>query len=216
MWYALAMRRVRDRGRWRWALGLAVLAGALSPGVAATANGVAITRAASDACSIKVKKIQEFETGQGGPRTQTTSFTQTELNSYLAWELSPKYHPSLKKLEIHLQQGKVAGIATLDFDQLGMGARGVLGKAMASLFSGVHRLHARGPVRATGGQAYFVLEEARFDDTRIPNFLVEEVITAVGRKQKPPFDPMKPSRMPYQIDRVDLQPGKMLVHQVRQ
>jgi hypothetical protein len=158
--------------------------------------------------------MQDFETDSGsGRRTQTTSLSELEINSYLALDLSAQYHPSLKKLEVKLEQGKVTGTATVDFDQLGMGARGMLGKLVASLFSGVHHLKVRGPVKASGGKASFVLEEARFDDTTLPNFLVEEVITAVGRKQKPPFDPMKPSQMPYGIDRAEIRPGLLLLYQ---
>ena len=54
---------------------------------------------------------------------------------------------------------------------------------------------------------------ARFDGTLLPNFMVSEIITAVGRKQRPPFDPLQPSQMIYAIDRVDVHAGYFIVYQ---
>jgi hypothetical protein len=173
----------------------------------------AVSKAAAAACSAKVQKLQDFAADPERGKKQTTRFSQAELNSYLAFELSSKYHPSLKSLEIQLQEAKLEGTAAIDFDQLGMASKGMMGKLVAKLFSGVHNLRIRGQLHAEGGQAYLVLDEAHFDDTSLPNFLIEEVITAVGRKQKPPFDPLKPSQMPYAIDRVDVHTGHILVHQ---
>ena len=172
-----------------------------------------ISRSAADACSLKVQKLQEYTSAPESRTKATTRFSQAELNSYLALELSSKYHPSLKSLELQLEEGKLAGTAAIDFDQLGMSAKGMLGKLVARLFSGVHKLRIRGKLQAESGKAHLILEDARFDDATIPNFLVEEVVSAVGRKQKPPFDPMKPSQMPYSIDRVDVHTGHILVHQ---
>jgi len=35
----------------------------------------------------------------------------------------------------------------------------------------------------------------------------------VGRKQDPPFDPMQPSKMPYEIQKVDVHSGYIVVYQ---
>jgi hypothetical protein len=70
-----------------------------------------------------------------------------------------------------------------------------------------------GKLEAAGGKAKFVLDEARFDTTVLPNFLVEEIISAVGRKQRPPFDPMQPSQMPYKIEKVEVHKGQITIYQ---
>ncbi len=82
-----------------------------------------------------------------------------------------------------------------------MNAKG-LARLFARLLSGTHTLTMRGKLRTEAGKGSFMLEEARFDETTLPNFLVEEIISAVGSRQKPPFDPMQPSQMPYRIKTV--------------
>lgn len=172
-----------------------------------------ISRAAADSCSAKVKKLEEFETNTDPGKKQTTRFTQEELNSYLALDLSSKYGPGLKSLMLTLEEAKLKGDAAIDFDHLGMRTSKLLARIMIAMFSGTHTLSARGKIIAQDGKANFQLEEARYDNTSLPNFLVEEIITAVGRKQRPPFDPMQPSQMPYRIERVELHAGYILVYQ---
>jgi hypothetical protein len=182
-------------------------------GAAEPAPNASLSRSAASSCSEKVQKLQDFAEGPEAGKKQTTRISESELNSYLAFELSSKYHPSLKRLEIDLSEGRLAGAAAIDFDQLALTSKSVMGKLFAHLFSGVHTLNIRGRLHAEGGKANLLLDDASFDDTTLPNFLVEEVISAVGRRQKPPFDPLKPSQMPYSIDRVDLHQGYILVHQ---
>jgi hypothetical protein len=162
---------------------------------------------------LKVKRLESYEAKPLPKNGQTTQFSETEINSFLAFELKEKYHPSLKSLTVVLEESKLAGTATIDFDVLGMSSKSALSKLFAKLFAGVHNLHVKGKLVARDGKGHFQLDEASFDETTLPSFLVEEIITAVGRKQKPPFDPMQPSKLPYGIDRVDLHQGHILVHQ---
>jgi hypothetical protein len=81
------------------------------------------------------------------------------------------------------------------------------------MISGVHKITAEGTLIAQNGKARFRLHEARFDENTLPNFLVEPIISAVGRRQTPPFDPLEPSEMPYHIDKVDLHHGYIVVYQ---
>jgi hypothetical protein len=169
-----------------------------------------ISKAAAESCGVKLKRLEEFAAGS---KKQTIEFSENEINSYLALELSKNYHPSLKSLVIVVEESKLQGVASIDFDSLAMNSKTFLTKLMTKMFSGVHTLAVRGKLVTAEGKARFELEEAHFDDSALPNFLVEEIISAVGRKQKPPFDPMQPSKLPYGIQSVELHPGRALVHQ---
>jgi hypothetical protein len=79
--------------------------------------------------------------------------------------------------------------------------------------TGRHTLTAYGKLIADGGLANFQLERSLFDDTSLPNLLVEEIISTVGKRQKPPFDPMQPSKMPYDIRKVEMGQGFITVYQ---
>ena len=195
------------------ALATVVLLSAVPAAGSGSDASPAISRAAADSCGAKVKRLEDFAADPKPGKRQTTRFTQVEVNSYLALDLSSKYNPCLKSLMVTFAEGKLQGDAAIDFDRLGMSASKMLAKLMAAFLHGSHNLSARGKILSQGGKANFQLEEARFDGTSLPNFLVEEIITAVGKKQRPPFDPMQPSQMPYRIDKVDLRAGYIVVYQ---
>ncbi len=178
-----------------------------------TVTGQGISRAAADECAKKVKALESFSARTGNRGTQTTRISEAELNSFLAYELSPKYHASLKSLTVRLEPTRLQGVATVDFDQLGMSSKNSVTRMLASLLTGKHTLTAYGKLIADGGLASFQLERSLFDDTSLPNLLVEEIISTVGKRQKPPFDPMQPSKMPYDIRKVEMGQGFITVYQ---
>ncbi len=172
-----------------------------------------ITKKASDSCARKVEALEAEAAKKGKHSHPTTRFSEDEINSYLALELKSKFHPSLKSLLISLGENSMGATAEIDFDKLSATSTRTVTKMIARLFSGVHSLNVQGKLVADGGKGNFVLDEAKFDGTALPNFLVSEIITAVGKKQKPPFDPLQPSDMPYAIQKVDVHAGYIVVYQ---
>ena len=178
-----------------------------------TGAGSGISKGAAESCARKVKQLEKFSARTGNRGTQATRISEEELNSYLAYQLSSKYHPSLKSLMVHVEPTQLQGVAAVDFDQLGMSSKKFVTKMIASLFTGSHTLTVRGKLIADGGRAHFQLERALFDDMSLPNLLVEEIISTVGKRQKPPFDPMQPSQMPYGIQKAAMAQGYIIVYQ---
>lgn len=172
-----------------------------------------VSRAAADRCKAKLKQLEEFALRHPPDRRQTMQFSEEEVNSYLALELSSKYHPSLKSLVITFEEKKLRALTTVDFDRLGETSSTIFPKLVSALLSGTHTISAYGELVSGKGKAKFVLEEAKFDSSSLPKRIVEEIISAVGRKQNPPFDPLQPSELPYRIDRVDVRRGQLFVYQ---
>lgn len=172
-----------------------------------------VSKPAAERCAEKLARLEEFASRKNGDGSRTTRFTETEVNSYLALEVSRQYHPSLKSVTFTFEESRLGCLALVDFDRLEMSSTQFVTQILAKMFSGVHALRISGQLVAEGGQAYFRLGDARFDSTTLPNFLVEEIVSTVGRKQKPPFDPMKPSDMPYKIRRVEVHSGFITVLQ---
>ncbi len=171
------------------------------------------SKAAAERCSLKLKSLEDFAANHKAGQKQTTQFFEDEVNSYLALCLSQKYHPSLKSLEVTFEKEKLQGVALLDFDRIGSPPEGLFSRIIGVLFAGKHNLTARGEIISGKGKASFHLEQAWLDGRELPRFLVEEIITTVGRKQKPPFDPMQPSQIPYKIQSLELLQGSIMVYQ---
>ncbi len=144
---------------------------------------------------------------------RTTRISELEINSYLALDLKSKFHPCLESLQFSFEEGNLRATASLDLDNLSKNSTKTFARLIAKLFTGKHDLSVKGKLVAAAGKANFALEEARFDSSAMPNFLVEEIITAVGQKQKPPFDPLQPSKMPYAIDKAEVHPGFIVLYQ---
>ena len=172
----------------------------------------AITKAAANRCDSKLK-ILEAHAEHEAARPRSTEFSEDEVNSYFALILSSKYHPCLKSLSFKFEEDKLEAVADIDFDRLGKTSSKLFPKLLSFMLSGVHTLTVRGQLVSGNGKASFRLEQARFDTSRLPNALVEEIITAVGRKQKPPFDPLQPSELFYGIQKIDVHAGYVVVHQ---
>jgi hypothetical protein len=172
-----------------------------------------ITRAAADQCGAKLKRIEAFAANKSPGQKQTTRFSEEEVNSYLALELSPKYHPCLKSLTVAFEEDRIQNVVVVDFDRLGTTSTKILPKLLSFMLSGVHTITARGELLSGNGKASFRLEQARFDNSTLPKSLVEEIISAVGRKQNPPIDPLQPTQLFDEIEKVDVHAGYILAYQ---
>jgi hypothetical protein len=172
------------------------------------------SKAAAERCGLQLKSLEDFVANGKAGQKKTTRFSEEEINSYLALNASSNYHPSLKSLAVLLFEGeKLEGVAVVDFDRLGSGSSGILPEVLSILFSGKHTLAVRGKLISGDGKGCFELEEAQFDGRELSRFLVEQIITAIGRRQKPPFDPLQPSELPYKIQRAEVHEDYLLVHQ---
>jgi hypothetical protein len=173
----------------------------------------AITRAAADRCNLKLKSLEGFAAHRKAGQKQTTQLTEDEMNSYLELDLRPHYHPCLKTLSLAFEENMLQAVAAIDFDHLGSTSSRLLPKLLSYMLSGAHTMTARGRLLSGNGKASFRLEQARFDNSTLPRALVEEIISAVGRKQNPPFDPMQPSALFDDIEKVEVHSGYILVYQ---
>jgi len=172
-----------------------------------------ISKAASEQCARKFREIEEFDSKPNSQKEKTTQFSQDEINSFIALELRSNFSGSLKNLQIRFNEDNLQVDAVVDLDSFGAASARLSEKLLAAVMSGVHPLRATGSLHAKDGKAYFEFTEAYFDDHILPKFLVEEIISGVGRRQKPPFDPLQPFQIPYHIKSVDVKPGMIIIYQ---
>lgn len=175
--------------------------------------GFIASETAAAKCRSKINKLMTFPEKRKPGQRQTTRFSQKEINSYLALDLSSQYHPCLKRLIFVFEENRLEATATIDIDRLGAASQGLLPKLVSLILAGIHTLAADGKLVAEEGKAYFKLEQALFDGTALPKPLIERIISIVGQRQNPPFDPLQSSEMPYEISKVDVKSGYIIVVQ---
>jgi hypothetical protein len=175
-----------------------------------------ISKPAAESCAAKVQRLENYAATTipaASVGKRATRLTEDELNSYLELDLRPGYHPSLKSIRVKFTEGRLQGAASIDFDLVELKNTSLLTGLLRKMLTGVHSLVVLGGLNSGEGKAQFRLDEARFDGISLPNLLVAEIITVVCHKQNPPFDPMKPSALPYRIQKVDLHAGYLVVYQ---
>lgn len=172
-----------------------------------------VSKAAAASCDAKVKRMEDYTPARGRGGKFETRLTESEMNSYLAVDLSPSYHPCLKSIVLKFQEARLQAVASIDFDRLQLNSTQLISGLIKSMLTGVHTLTVVGGLIADGGKANFRLDQAQFDSISFPNLLVTEIISMVGRKQNPPFDPMQPTELPYHIQRVEVHAGYLLIVQ---
>jgi hypothetical protein len=176
-------------------------------------NSYAISKEASIKCAAKFREIQAFDQDANPQKKKSTRFNEDQINSYLALELQSNFGPSLKGLRVEFKEDSLKIEADIDFDSFREKSNGISERLFAAVVSGIHTLTATGRLHAQGGEAYFELWEARIDEQVVPKILVEQIISGVSRRQKPPFDPLQPSQMPYHIKSIDVHAEMIIVYQ---
>jgi hypothetical protein len=185
----------------------------LSPLASGETPSFTPNKGAAARCRSKLGELMTFSENRKPGQTRTTKFSQNEINSHLALDLSSQYHPCLKSLVVVFEENRLKATATIDIDRLGTASQKLFPKLLSLVLSGVHTLAADGQLVAKDGKAHFELAQALFDGSALPKPLVERIISSVGRKQNPPFDPLQPSEMPYEINKVDVKSGYIIVVQ---
>lgn len=172
-----------------------------------------ISAKAAESCQKKVKALVDFGTHYNPKQEKTTPFTENEVNSYLALQLSPKFSPGLNSLALAFEEDRLHIEAVIDSEKLGTQSTSAAAKFLAVMLPGIHKLTATGKLIAAEGKAHIEIEDARFDGGPLPALLIHQIITFVGKMQNPPFDPLQPTEMPYRIKKVDIRNNLVMIYQ---
>jgi len=168
------------------------------------------SRAESEAFS---RKLEKLVAGEKARSANTVEFRQSEVDAYVQHELAPLFPKGLEQVEIRLQQGLVAGSARINFDTLETGD-GRSNPLLSALLRGQHLLDVVASVKTQNGTGSYEVSKVLLDQREIPKPLVDLLIQKYVVPKYPAAKPNTPFPLPYNIDHVDIQPGKLIVHQV--
>lgn len=157
----------------------------------------------------KVEEVLwQLESGQAG---QTYVLYEGDLNAFLKSQLEERQRNGIRDLSIRLSEGTITTYLKVNMDELELNGESVSLGFFKALLEGTQRLEVEGKLVAEDGIGTFTAERARLNDIPIPGSLVNRILSAVGRRQEPPFDPTQPFQMPYGIQRVTVEPGKVTI-----
>jgi hypothetical protein len=168
------------------------------------------SRAEADAFS---RKIEKLAAGEKARSANIVEFRQSEVDAYIQQELAPLFPKGLDQVQVQLQQGLIAGSARINFDNLDTG-NGKSNPLLSALLRGEHLLDVVAGVKTQNGTGTYEVSKVLLDQREIPKPLVDLLIQKYIVPKYPAAKPNTPFPLPYNVDHADLQPGKVIVHQV--
>lgn len=143
--------------------------------------------------------------------SRTYELTEAELNAYLLAQLRQQDQKAVESLSILLKEGTFLTSIEVDTDQLELKGDALTLGFLRLLLKGKQTLEVEGKLEAANGIGTYRVQEARLSGFPIPASLVNEILSSMGQKQNPPFDPTEPFPMPFAIESVTVQPGRLIL-----
>jgi len=147
-------------------------------------------------------------------KRETVLFTQGEVNSYLNLTYAEKLPNGVRDVEVKLDRDRILAKGLVNIDRVkgkvgsGGGSWGPL-----SFLSGDVPVEITGKLTAKDGFGQIVWETVYLSSMRVPTSMLEQLVLSATRTEENPegFDITAPFRLPYDVDRLRLEPGRALL-----
>jgi hypothetical protein len=167
--------------------------------------------AEADSLGRKLAAIEERHKAQSRAR-QTVQVTQGELNSYLNLAYAAQLPKGLTNVDVRFGRERIDAKGMLDIEQ-------VRGVATPPAWSPLSLLGGQVPVEIGGrlvnadGFGTIEWDTVYVASFRVPISVLEQMVQSATRSEKYPdgFDIHAPFRLPYEVNRVRVEPGKAVL-----
>ena len=192
-----------------WLLGIAAVA--LAPVLAAPP----VSRREADSFERKRLEILGYSQ-QPQPGARVTPFSETEVNSYIRFELGPQLPVGVEDPAVDIVgDGRVSGEATVDLDRVRRAKSSGRWFDPLNMLTGKLRVTAAGVLRTDAGKARFSLDEATVAGVPVPQAVLQELVTYYSRSSAYPqgIGLDDPFPLPARIREIDVRPDQAIVIQ---
>ena len=169
---------------------------------------------ASDPGVAKVTRIlEELKNNdqQSAVPNRSYEVTEKELNAYLSAQLYQQDQKAVESIALLIKEGTFLTRIEVNTDELQVKGDDVTLGYLRLLLRGTQTLEVEGKLQAADGLASYLVQEARLSGISLPAPWVNSLLSSLGKKNNPPFDPTEPFEMPYGIQSVTFHPGKVLM-----
>ena len=134
-------------------------------------------------------KIDRIAKGSptGGKALATTPISETEINSYLRYELSDRIPPGVTDPWVSiLEEGKLSGRATVDLARVGQNRKSGGMLDPFNLLTGSLPLAVNGVLRTKNGIGTFAVESASISGVPVPIWMLQEIVSYYSKSESSP------------------------------
>jgi hypothetical protein len=169
-----------------------------------------LSRSAASQCS---QKLSELASPSKTRSPRTLEFSQKEIDSFLHYEMSQFYPQGLHAVHIKLLDDSLSANAKINFDEIQSAENPARSTWISTFFKGEHTVEATGKIRTNNGAGSYDILGVRLDQKEIPKPLVSLLITKLVLPKYPEAKPNTNFELPYEINRIEITPGRLVVHQ---
>jgi hypothetical protein len=122
-----------------------------------------------------------------GKTPATTPITETEVNSYLQYELSDRIPPGVTDPWVSiLENGRLAGKATVDLARVGQSRKSSGMLDPFNFLTGSLPLVVNGVLKTQNGIANFAVESASISSVPVPVWMLQEIVSYYSKSESAP------------------------------
>jgi hypothetical protein len=151
-----------------------------------------------------------------GKLTARTPISETEVNSYLRFELGPRIPAGVTDPWVSiLDEGRLSGRATVDLAQVAASRKSGSMLDPFNYLTGSLPVAVNGVLRTRNGIGTFALESASISGVPVPAWMVQEIVTHYSKSAASPAGVTldKPFALPSGIREIQLARGQAVVIQ---
>ena len=117
----------------------------------------------------------------------TTAITETEVNSYLRYELADRFPAGVTDPWVSiLANGRLAGRATVDLARVGESRKSTGMLDPFNFLTGSVPLTVNGTLRTQNGVASFAVESASVSSVPVPVWMLQEIVSYYSKSEAAP------------------------------
>lgn len=122
-----------------------------------------------------------------GKTPATTSITETEVNSYLQYELSDRFPAGVTEPWVSiLDNGRLSGKATVDLARVGQSRKSSGMLDPFNFLTGSMPLAVNGVLTTKNGVATFAVESASISSVPVPVWMLQEIVSYYSKSESAP------------------------------
>jgi hypothetical protein len=189
------------------------IVGAFTIAVLAAADPVSRRDAAR--LQTKIDRISRNGIVKGKAGTRTP-ITESELNSYLRYELGDQIPTGVKDPWVSIVgDGRLSGRATVDLAQIAQSRKSTGALDPFNYLGGSFPLAINGVLRTKNGVGTFALDSATVSGVPVPSWMLQEIVSHYSKSEKAPHGVSieKPFLLPAGIREIQIARGQAIVVQ---
>jgi hypothetical protein len=135
----------------------------------------------------KLDRITKGSRTLGKTAATTTPITETEVNSYLQYELSDRIPAGVTDPWVSiLENGRLAGRATVDLARVGQSRKSGGALDPFNFLTGSLPLIVNGVLKTQNGIANFAVESASISSVPVPVWMLQEIVSYYSKSESAP------------------------------